>query len=147
MQTVCPEPESDARPVRYQTIGHSVNAPWLNLKKLVLLASTTAMMTVFFPDFSATNGFIFRAGAVLAGVDGVLKNHRSSFCQKVCSGGAGDGTGVVGVGTCAPEGGRFCRGVGRGLSGRTSKRSVSSWRVGIGVVRPLEGIDEIIDMK
>jgi D-alanyl-D-alanine carboxypeptidase len=37
-------------------MGHSENAPWLNLKKLMFPTSTTAMMTVFLPALSAVKG-------------------------------------------------------------------------------------------
>lgn len=118
-----------------------MNSPWPNLKKLVLLASTTAMMTIFFPDLSATNGFIFRAGTMLEGADVVLKNHGNNLCSKVRSGAITGCAEVMGTEAGAPGGGRFWRGAGRGLSGRISNRSVSSWRVGIGVVRPLQGMN------
>jgi hypothetical protein len=39
-------------------IGHSSNAPWPNLKKLTVPASTTAMMTDLLPWRSAANGLI-----------------------------------------------------------------------------------------
>lgn len=53
-------------------IGHSSNAPWPNLKKLTVPASTTAMMTDLLPWRSATNGLIF----IGAGVGGEEYNEK-----------------------------------------------------------------------
>jgi hypothetical protein len=47
-----------------QTIGHSENVPWPNLKKLILPESTTAITMIFFPAFNAMNGFGWCTGAL-----------------------------------------------------------------------------------
>ena len=66
----------------FYTIGHSVNSPWPNRKKLVLLASTTAMMMTFFPVFKATNGFGLRPGSERL-VGGVENIHGKSLQNRV----------------------------------------------------------------
>jgi len=104
-------------------IGHSANSPWQNLKKLMLLASTTAMTIIFFPFFNAANGFGFRTAAAAAGA-GDGKAHGNSLR---INDGSGVGTTTVGSGGGGgggaeggpPIGDRRCRGCGGGASGRT----------------------------
>jgi len=55
-----------------QVIGHSSNAPWPNLKKLTVPASTTAMMTDLFPWRSAMKGLI--VADLVPGVGGEANN-------------------------------------------------------------------------
>jgi len=97
-----------------------VNSPCPNLKKLILLASTTAITIIFFPFFNATKGFGFRAGA---GDDLGGKAHGNSLRINDGSGvgttTVGSGGGGGGVEDAPPIGDRRCRGWGGGASGRT----------------------------
>jgi len=114
----------------------------------MLPASTAAMTIIFFPVFSAIKGFGFRPG--VCGDDCTGRSQGKSFWKRVgdlrgvdvidCSAGGRD-TACAGAGGLL-EGasvacGRRWRGGGRGVSGRIWNRSVSSWMVGIGVVRAL----------
>lgn len=111
----------------------------------MLPASTTAMITSFLPAFSAANGFGLRGGgpAFVASVGRRLGNIHAKIFWKVVGGGGG---GTAATGGTGAEGGVLLavlvgktrlRGFGGGTSGDTSNRSVSSRRVGIGVVRAL----------
>jgi hypothetical protein len=93
-------------------------------------ASTAATTTFFLHALSATNGFGFRAG-VASGV----KPHGNSRHRSVRVGSEGAilGTSEVDL----PRGGRRWRGGGRGRSGKTSNKAVSSYKEGIRVVRAL----------
>lgn len=134
----------------FYTIGHSVNSPWPNRKKLVLPESTTAIMMTLFPVFKATNGFGLRSGGE-RWIGGVENNQGKSLrisvgCTfwediSVVGGWMGFNAALV-IG--APGSWRRWRGGGSGISGRTSNRSVSSWSVGIGVVRALNQPSERI---
>ena len=102
-----------------QIIGHSENAPCPNRKKLILPELTAAMMTIFFPCLSAINGWGLRTGPTVA-----------------------NGVGPDEIGAVAAGGwSRRWRGRGGDNSGNSANKSVSSCRVGIGVVRALENVD------
>ena len=117
-------------------IGHSVNTPWPNLKKLIMPASTTAITTIFFPALRNTNGLGTRGmGADAGNAQGNRRWMRE------------DDEVVVDVGTGVCVAGVFCRksvcrlrGTGGGSSGRTSNNEASSAIVGMGVVRALKGV-------
>lgn len=119
---------------KYQKIAHSSNAPCPNLKKLVLPASTTAIMTVFLPALMAINGCGRRASVVVSAGGG----RNQCRMRRDNDGGGGEGAGLVRRGGgVVPLTGRRCRGNGGGISGDMSNRSVNSRSEGIGVVRAL----------
>jgi len=119
---------------RGQVIAHSENAPCPNRKKLVLPASTTATITVFLPALMAMNGCRRAGGAVLSGGGGRNQCRMRRDSERGWGGCDRAGT-TGGGGGAAPLTGRRCRGMGGGISGEMSNKSVSSRSEGIGVVR------------
>lgn len=115
-----------------------MKAPWLNLKKLMLPASTTAITIVLLPALRAMKGLGLQAGTAgcIGGVGGKAHGNKRQINE-----GAWDeagGTTACGAGDISSAAtGRRCRGSGGGCSGSALNKSVSSWRVGIGVVRAL----------
>ncbi len=126
----------------HYTIGHSVNTPCPNLKKLIVPASTAAMTTVLLPIFKDGNGFGGRAGvSAFVAAQGhtqviTLRPSDSSEAGRVFAEGfVGAFEDAAATFCCAKET-RF-RGTGGGSTGSSPNRAVSSEIVGIGEARAL----------
>jgi hypothetical protein len=73
-------------------MGQSVNDPWLNLKKLMLPESTTAITIILFPAFRAMKGLGLRGGT--AGCRGGAGEKAHGNRRRINEGGW-DGGGVA----------------------------------------------------
>ena len=109
-------------------------------------ASTAAMTTIFLPALSAANGFGRRGGCALTSCafekilwsqfTGILTRDSPVVTAASAGGGTEDGFNLASPLFVLFR--RWRRGGGRGVSGRMSNKLVSSFNVGIGVVRALE---------